>query len=167
MSHNKIAKTATALLVGASVLTSSVVGSGADAFAKTTYKITKKGTLVNATTNQTIKGYKSYNGILYKNGKAFTGIYKKKYYKVGVKTTGTYKSAYYVKGVYKVTTGTYAGAYYVNGVKKVKTGTYAGAYYVNGIKKVETGTFENAYYVKGKKVVETVFTKNNSIKMAY
>ncbi|WP_299514182.1 hypothetical protein [uncultured Rummeliibacillus sp.] len=164
MSHYKIAKTATALIVGASVLTSSVVGSGADAFAKITYKITKKGTLVNATTNQTIKGYKSYNGILYKNGKAFTGIYKKKYYKAGVKKTGTYKGAYYVKGVYKVTTGTYAGAYYVNGVKKVKTGTYAGAYYVNGIKKVETGTFENAYYVKGKKVVETGLYKGQLYK---
>ncbi|RIJ69385.1 hypothetical protein D1606_01065 [Rummeliibacillus sp. POC4] len=181
MSHDKITKTATALIVGASVLTSSVIGSGENAFAKTTYTITEKGILVDAQTNQIIKGYKSYNGILYKNGKAFTGIYKKKYYKTGVKKTGTYKGSYYVKGVYKVTTGTYAGAYYVNGVKKVKTGTYAdayyvngvkkvetgtyaGAYYVNGVKKVETGTYENAYYVKGKKVVETGLYKDQFYK---
>lgn len=149
MSHYKIAKTATALIVGASVLTSSVVGAGADAFAKTTYKVTKKGTLVNATTNQIIKGYQSYNGILYKNGKTFTGIYKKKYYKAGIKKTGAYKGAYYVKGVYKVTTGTYAGAYYVNGIKKVKTGTYAGAYYVKGKKVVETGLYKGQLFKDG------------------
>ncbi len=149
MSHYKITKTATALIIGASVLTSSVVGSGANAFAKTTYKVTKKGTLVNAKTNQTIKGYKSYNGILYKNGKAFTGIYKKKYYKAGIKKTGTYKGAYYVKGVYKVTTGTYAGAYYVKGIKKVETGTFENAYYVKGKKVVETGLYKGQLYKDG------------------
>ncbi|WP_397537117.1 hypothetical protein [Rummeliibacillus pycnus] len=155
MLHFKLAKTATALLLGASVLTTSVIVPGADASAKTTYKMTKSGTLVNAKTNKLIKGYKSYYGVLFKDGKSFTGVYNKSYYKNGVKATGTYKGAYYVKGVKKVTTGTYAGAYYLNGVKKITTGTYSGAYYVKGVKKVTTGTYENAYYVKGKKVVDT------------
>ncbi|WP_102693029.1 hypothetical protein [Rummeliibacillus pycnus] len=164
MLQYKLAKTATALVLGASVLTTSVVHSGAEASAKTTYKVTKNGILVNAKTNKFIKGYKSFNGVLFKDGKSFTGIYNKRYYKIGVKATGTYKGAYYVKGVKKVTTGTYAGAYYVKGIKKVATGTYAGAYYVKGIKKVTTGTYENAYYVKGKKVVDTGLYKDKFYK---
>ncbi|WP_397537112.1 hypothetical protein [Rummeliibacillus pycnus] len=164
MANHKFVKSATALVLGASVLTSAVLVPGANASAKTTYKVTKKGTLVNAKTNKTVKGYKSYKGKLYNNGKKFTGVYSKRYYKNGVKATGTYKGAYYVKGVKKVTTGTYAGAYYVKGIKKVTTGTYSGAYYVKGVKKVTTGTYNKAYYVKGKKVVSTGLYENKYYK---
>ncbi|WP_397537220.1 Ig-like domain-containing protein [Rummeliibacillus pycnus] len=150
----KFVKSAAALALGASVITTAVVAGDTTASAKTTYKVSN-GKLVNAKTKKAIKGYKSYKSVLYKDGKKFTGLYSNRYYKNGVKATGTYKNTYYVKGVKKVTTGTYAGAYYVNGVKKVTTGTYAGAYYVNGVKKVTTGTYNNAYYVKGVKKVTT------------
>ncbi|MGX9133250.1 Ig-like domain-containing protein [Rummeliibacillus sp. JY-2-4R] len=156
MANFKFVKSATALVLGASVLTTAVVVPGADASAKTTYKVTSKGTLVNAKTNKAIKGYKSYKGKLYKDGKKFTGLYNKKYYyKSGVKATGTYAGAYYYKGYKKVTTGTYNGAYYYKGVKKVTTGTYNKAYYVKGVKKVATGTYNGAYYVSGVKKVTT------------
>ncbi|MGG0658079.1 Ig-like domain-containing protein [Rummeliibacillus pycnus] len=182
MANFKFVKSATALVLGASVLTSAVVVPGTNASAKTTYKVTKKGTLVNAKTNKTVKGYASYKGKLYKDGKVFTGLYSKKYYyKNGVKatgtyagayyykgskkvTTGTYNGAYYYKGIKKVTTGTYNNAYYVKGVKKVTTGTYNGAYYVNGVKKVTTGTYNKAYYENGKKVVSTGLYKEKYYK---
>ena len=167
MSNFKLVKTAAALALGASVVTSAVATTDASAASK--YKI-KSGKLVYAKSGKVVKGYVTYKSILYKNGKKLTGLKGKTYYKAGKKATGTYKGAYYVKGVKKVTTGTYNKAYYVKGVKKVSTGlyaskyykdgklatgTYKGAYYVKGLKKVTTGTYNGAYYVKGKKVVST------------
>lgn len=152
MANFKFVKSATALVLGASVLTSAVVVPGANASAKTTYKVNKNGTLVNAKTNKTVKGYVSYKGKLYKDGKKFTGLYNKKYYyKSGVKATGTYKGAYYVKGVKKVTTGTYNGKYYVKGA--LYTGkTSKNVYYVKGVK--FTGVTKYGYTYKDGKRVE-------------
>ncbi|WP_338838577.1 hypothetical protein WDR10_02100 [Kurthia gibsonii] len=167
MSNFKLVKTAAALALGASVVTSAVATTDASAASK--YKI-KSGKLVYAKSGKVVKGYVTYKSILYKNGKKLTGLKGKTYYKAGKKATGTYKGAYYVKGVKKVTTGTYNKAYYVKGVKKVTTGiynkkyykygkvatgTYKGAYYVKGIKKVTTGTYAGSYYVKGVKIVST------------
>lgn len=152
MANFKFVKSATALVLGASVLTSAVVVPGANASAKTTYKVNKNGTLVNAKTNKTVKGYVSYKGKLYKDGKKFTGLYNKKYYyKSGVKATGTYKGAYYVKGAKKVTTGTYNGKYYVKGA--LYTGkTSKNIYYVKGVK--FTGVTKYGYTYKDGKRVE-------------
>ena len=167
MGNFKLIKTAAALALGASVVTSAVATTDASAASK--YKI-KSGKLVYAKSGKVVKGYVTYKSTVYKNGKKLTGLKGKTYYKAGKKATGTYKGAYYVKGVKKVTTGTYNKAYYVKGVKKVSTGlyaskyykdgklatgTYKGAYYVKGVKKVTTGTYNGAYYVKGKKVVST------------
>ncbi len=167
MSNFKLIKTAAALALGASVVTSAVVPTDASAASK--YKI-KNGKLVIAKTGKVAKGYVTYKSTVYKNGKKLTGLKGKTYYKAGKKATGTYKGAYYYKGAKKVTTGTYKGAYYVKGVKKVTTGlyngryyksgakatgTYKGAYYVKGTKKVTTGTYNGAYYVKGYKKVTT------------
>ncbi|MFN0311201.1 Ig-like domain-containing protein [Kurthia sp. ISK08] len=167
MGNFKLIKTAAALALGASVVTSAVATTDASAASK--YKI-KSGKLVYAKSGKVVKGYVTYKSTVYKNGKKLTGLKGKTYYKAGKKATGTYKGVYYVKGVKKVTTGTYNKAYYVKGVKKVSTGlyaskyykdgkvatgTYKGAYYVNGVKKVTTGTYNGAYYVKGKKVVST------------
>ena len=167
MRNFKLIKTAAALALGASVVTSAVVTTDASAASK--YKI-KSGKLVVAKTGKVAKGYVTYNKVVYKDGKKFTGLKNKVYYKSGKKATGTYKGAYYVKGAKKVTTGTYNKAYYVKGVKKVSTGlyaskyykdgkvatgTYKGAYYVNGVKKVTTGYYNKAYYVNGVKKVST------------
>ncbi len=163
----KLVKTATALALGASLISTAVVSTDASAASK--YKISK-GKLVIAKTGKVAKGFVTYKSLVYKNGKKLTGLKGKTYYKAGKKATGTYKGAYYYKGAKKVTTGTYKGAYYVKGVKKVTTGlynnryyksgvkatgTYKGAYYVKGVKKVTTGTYNGAYYVKGFKKVTT------------
>lgn len=148
MTNFKFVKSATAYVLGASVLTIAVGVPGVDASAKITYSVTSKGILVNEKTNKAVKGYKSYKGKLYKDGKKLTGLYNKKYYfENGVKATGIYKDAYYYKGVKKVTTGLYKGYYYKKGVKA--TGTYKGAYYVKGVKKVTTGLYEGKYYKNG------------------
>ncbi|RXH50916.1 hypothetical protein D6T70_14285 [Kurthia gibsonii] len=172
MSNFKLVKTAAALALGASVVTSAVATTDASAASK--YKI-KSGKLVYAKSGKVVKGYVTYKSTVYKNGSKLTGLKGKTYYKAGKKATGTYKGAYYVKGVKKVTTGTYNKAYYVKGVKKVSTGlyaskyykdgklatgTYKGAYYVKGLKKVTTGTYNGAYYVAGKKVVSTGLYKD-------
>ena len=165
----KLVKTATALALGASLISTAVVSTDASAASK--YKISK-GKLVIAKTGKVAKGYVTYKSLVYKDGKKLTGLKGKTYYKAGKKATGTYKGAYYYKGAQKVTTGTYKGAYYVKGVKKVTTGlynnryyksgvkatgTYKGAYYVKGVKKVTTGYYAGAYYVKGYKKVTTGF----------
>lgn len=163
----KLIKTAAALALGASIVTTALVPADASAAAK--YKV-KSGKLVVVKTGKLAKGTIIFNKIVYKNGVKLNGLKGSVYYNAGKKATGTYKGAYYVKGIKKVTTGTYNKAYYVKGIKKVTTGLYANkyykvgklatgtykdAYYVNGIKKVTTGTYNKAYYVKGVKKVTT------------
>ncbi|MGX9133348.1 hypothetical protein ACWV26_03060 [Rummeliibacillus sp. JY-2-4R] len=73
----KFVKSAAALALGASVITSAVVVADTSASAKTTYKVSN-GKLVNAKTKKVVKGYVSYKSVLYKDGKAYTGTYKSK-----------------------------------------------------------------------------------------
>lgn len=164
MTNFKFVKSATVHVLGASVLTIAVVVSGVDTLAKTTYKVTSKGMLVNAKTNKEVEGYKFYEGKLYKDGKKFTGLYNKKYYRYGVKATGTYKDVYYYKGIQKVTTGTYKGAYYVKGVKKVTTGLYEGKYYKNGVLNVGLALFKGKYYFNAALANGPIKDRNGVIK---
>lgn len=164
MANLKLVKSATALVLGASVLTSAVAVSGTDASAKTTYKVTKGGYLVYAKSNNKVSGYKSYKGKLYKNGKKFTGLYKGKYYKSGSKATGTYKSKYYKAGTL-FTGKTASGVYYVKGVKYTGKTKY-GYYYKKGVRFTGVTSYGNQY-VNGKRVTGEYkgYTYNNGKKV--
>lgn len=167
----KFVKSAAAIALGASVITSAVVAGDLSASAKTTYKVSK-GKLVNAKTKKAIKGYKTYKSVLYKDGKKYTGTYKAKYYKSGklftglvgktyykkgVKATGTYKGVYYKKG--KAFTGTTSyGNYYKNGVRFTGK-TAAGTYYKNG-KKFNGTTAAGYYYINGKRAEGIILVKD-------
>ncbi|WP_053417850.1 toxin-antitoxin system YwqK family antitoxin [Viridibacillus arvi] len=96
----KFVKPVASLAIGAAVLTGSFAVSGAadTAFAKAATVKVSKGKLVSAKSGKAVKGYKSYKGVLYKNGKKFTGLYKNTYYKSGKKGTGLYKNVYYKAG---------------------------------------------------------------------
>ncbi|MGE7922874.1 hypothetical protein ACQKND_06785 [Viridibacillus arvi] len=96
----KFVKPVASLAIGAAVLTGSfaVTGAADTAFAKAATVKVSKGKLVSAKSGKAVKGYKSYKGILYKNGKKFTGLYKNTYYKSGKKGTGLYKNVYYKAG---------------------------------------------------------------------
>ncbi|RPJ96788.1 hypothetical protein CW357_03125 [Rummeliibacillus sp. TYF005] len=145
----KFVKSAAALALGTSVITSAVVAGDLSASAKTTYKVSN-GKLVNAKTKKAIKGYKVYKSVLYKDGKKFTGTYKAKYYKAGKLFTGVVNKTYYKKGV--KATAVYKGVYYKKG--KAFTGiTSYGNYYENGVK--FTGKKGNVYYKNGKKFTGT------------
>lgn len=126
----KFVKSAAALALGASVITSAVVAGDVSASAKTTYKVSN-GKLVNAKTKKAIKGYKSYKSVLYKDGKKFTGTYKGKNYKSGKLFTGTTSYGNYYKNGVKFTGKTSTGTYYKNGKKFNGTTSY-GYYYING-----------------------------------
>ncbi|MBO2535670.1 Ig-like domain-containing protein [Rummeliibacillus suwonensis] len=151
MANFKFVKSATAAVLGASVLTTAVVVPGADASAKTTYKVNKNGTLVNAKTNKAVKGYKTYKGKLYKNGKKFTGKTSYgTYYVKGKKFTGKTKYGYYYVNGKRFTGTTKYGYYYVNG-KRFNGKTKYGNLYVDG--KRYTGTTKYGYtYYNGKRV---------------
>ncbi|MEB6112910.1 toxin Cry1Ac domain D-VI-related protein [Kurthia gibsonii] len=119
----------------------------------------KKGKLVKKSNGKVIKGYVSYKGVIYKDGKVFTGVLNKAYYKKGKKATGLYKSKYYKNGalgtgIYKnhyykagsLGTGTYKGKKYAKG--KLFTGLSGKTYYKAGV--LGTGNYKNKKYVKGK-----------------
>lgn len=160
MANFKFVKTATAAVLGASVLTTAVLP-GTDASAKTTYKVNKNGTLVNAKTNKAVNGYKSYKGILYKNGKKFTGKTKAGYYYVkGKRFTGKTKYGYYYKNGKRFTGTTKYGYYYKDG-KRFNGTTKYGNLYVDG--KRADGLYKGKVYNNGKKytgVFKDKFYKN-------
>lgn len=111
----KFVKSAAALALGASVITSAVVAGDLSASAKTTYKVSN-GKLVNAKTKKAIKGYKVYKSVLYKDGKKFTGKTSKGvYYKAGKKFTGKTSYGYYYKNGKRFNGTTSYGYYYING----------------------------------------------------
>ncbi|MFE6166403.1 hypothetical protein ACFVP8_00865 [Viridibacillus arvi] len=143
----KLVKSATAFVIGAAVLTGSFAAAGSDtAFAKSSTSVkVSNGKLVYKSTGKVVKGYKTYNKALYKDGKKLTGLYKKTYYKAGKKATGTYKSVYYKAG--KAFTGVTNKTYYKAGKKA--TGTYKNVYYKSG--KAYTGVVNKTYYKAGKK----------------
>ncbi|MFJ8261860.1 hypothetical protein ACIQ4I_07815 [Rummeliibacillus sp. NPDC094406] len=74
----KLVKSAAALALGASVITTAVVAADTTASAKTTYKVSH-GKLVDAKTGKAVKGYVVYKSTLYYNGTV----------KKGYKTVGT------------------------------------------------------------------------------
>ena len=134
----KMIKSAAALALGASVLTTAVVSGDASASAKTTCKVSH-GKLINAKSKKVIAGFKMFNSVLYKNGKKFTGVYKGKYYKQGELYTGLVKKIYFKKGV--KANGTFKGVYYKYG----KPFTATGVYEVNG---------KNVQFKNGKAVAD-------------
>ncbi|WP_312756069.1 immunoglobulin-like domain-containing protein [Rummeliibacillus suwonensis] len=147
----KFVKSAAALALGASVITTAVAAGDVSASAKTTYKVSN-GKLVNAKTKKAIKGYKFYKSVLYKDGKKLTGTYKGKYYKSGKLFTGTTSYGNYYKSGVKFT-GKKGNVYYKNGKKFTGTTSY-GYYYKNGVR--FTGkTSSGIYYKNGKKFTGT------------
>ena len=163
----KMIKSAAALALGASVLTTAVVSGDASASAKTTCKVSH-GKLINAKSKKVIAGFKMFDSVLYKNGKKFTGVYKGKYYKQGEFYTGLVKKIYFKKGV--KANGTFKGVYYKYGKpftgekghvhfkngKKLKHVTVKGIYYINGVR--ATGVYEvngkNVQFKNGKAVAD-------------
>ncbi|MBK3494752.1 hypothetical protein JFL43_07755 [Viridibacillus sp. YIM B01967] len=132
----KFVKPVASLVIGAAVLTGSFAATGASetAFAKEeTVKVTK-GKLVSVKSSKVVKGYKSYQNVLYKNGNKFTGLYKKTFYKSGKKGTGIYKSVYYIAG--KKGAGWYgsgsAKKWYYNGKPLTGIEGKSNKLYVNG-----------------------------------
>ena len=144
-------KPASAAVLSSALVLSSLTGLATTADAATKVKnVTssakiKKGKLVKKSDGKIIKGYASYKGVIYKNGKKFKGLLKKRYYNNGKKATGIYKSKYYKNG--SLGTGTYKNNYYKKG--SLFTGKLKGVYYQKG--KVFTGvTSKGNYYKKGK-----------------
>ncbi|VEI05036.1 hypothetical protein [Kurthia zopfii] len=176
-------KPASAAILSSALVLSSLTGLATTADAATKVKnVTssakiKKGKLVKKADGKIIKGYASYKGVIFKNGKKFkgllnkryynngkkaTGIYKSKYYKNGSLGTGTYKNNYYKKG--SLFTGKLKGVYYQKG--KVFTGvTSKGNYYKKG--KLGTGSYKGIYYSVGKKLTgltsKGVYYKNGKL----
>ncbi|WP_397537187.1 bifunctional metallophosphatase/5'-nucleotidase [Rummeliibacillus pycnus] len=110
----RFVKPVASLVLGSAVILGAVSTTQVEADAASSYKISH-GKLVDKATGKVVKGFKSFNSKLYKNGKLYTGIKGNIYYKNGKKGTGKYKEIYYVKG--KVFTGidSKSGKYYVKG----------------------------------------------------
>ncbi|WP_397537219.1 immunoglobulin-like domain-containing protein [Rummeliibacillus pycnus] len=145
----KLIKSATAFALGASVITSAVVAVDTTASAKTSCKVSH-GKLVNSKSHKLIAGFKTYQSVLYKNGKKFTGVYKGKYYKGGTLFTGVVTKTYYKKGV--KATATVKGVYYKQG--KPFTGDKHHVFYKEG--KPFTGEHHHVYFENGQKVNRTM-----------
>lgn len=144
-------KPASAAVLSSALVLSSLTGLATTADAATKVKnVTssakiKKGKLVKKSDGKIIKGYASYKGVIFKNGKKFKGLLNKRYYNNGKKATGLFKSKYYKNG--SLGTGTYKNNYYKKG--SLFTGKLKGVYYQKG--KVFTGvTSKGNYYKKGK-----------------
>lgn len=99
------------IILATTLLTSTLATVNAEA--KTVYKI-KKGKLVNAKTDKVVKGFKTYKGKLYRDGKLFKGVYKDKFYSKGKKSSGTFKGIKYQKGT-AFTGKSVDGKYYKDG----------------------------------------------------
>lgn len=165
----KLIKSAAAIALGASTVTTVVATSNTSASAKTTYKVSH-GKLINAKSKKAIAGFKTFDSVLYKNGKKFTGIYKGKYYKEGTLYTGVVYKTYFKKDV--KLTGTFKGIYYKYGKpftgekghvlfkngKKLNRVTVKGIYYINGVR--ANGIYEiegeNVEFQNGKVVADRV-----------
>ena len=137
-------KQLTAIALSATMLASAVAVTPGVASAKTTYKIVN-GKLVDAKTKKVVKGYKMFNGKLYKDGKLFKGIYKETYYNKGKKASYWYEGIYYHQG--KPYTG-------YSGQQKLRfddglplTGTYKKILFEDG--KRFKGWKDKKYYMNG------------------
>lgn len=145
----KFVKPLTSLVLGATLLTSAIIGpiNNAEAAGSSSYKVTK-GKLVSKLTSKIVKGTKTYKGNVYKDGKLLTGLKSGVYYKKGVKSTGWYKSKWYEKGKALTGFGKNTSKLYING-KLAMGNWYKGKWYENG--KALTGLSKNTgdLYVKG------------------
>ncbi len=150
----KFTKSAAALALGASVLTTAVVATDSTASAKDSHKISH-GKLINSKSHKTVKGYKVFKSKLYKNGVKFSGNYKGKYYKVGNLYSGVKNKTLYKKG--EAFTGEVGHCYYKHG-KKFTGKTKADRYYFNGV--LANGIFElngkNVQFKNGKIVADRI-----------
>ncbi|KOO47896.1 hypothetical protein [Viridibacillus arvi] len=145
----KFVKPLTSLVLGATLLTSAVIApiTSAEAAVSSSYKITK-GKLVSKSTSKIVKGFKTYKGKVYKDGKLLTGLKSGVYYKKGVKSTGWYKGKWYEKGKALTGFGKNTSKLYING-KPAMGNWYKGKWYENG--KALTGLGKNTgnLYVNG------------------
>lgn len=137
-------KQLTAIVLSTAMFTSAIAMAPGVTNAKTTYKIVN-GKLVDVKTKKVVKGYKTYNGKLYKDGKLFKGIYKNTYYNKGKKASYWYNDVYYHQG--KPYTG-------YSGQQKLRfkdglplTGEYNKILFEDG--KRFNGWKDSKYYLKG------------------
>lgn len=137
-------KQLTAIALSTAMFTSAIAMAPGVTNAKTTYKIVN-GKLVDIKTKKVVKGYKTYNGKLYKDGKLFKGIYKNTYYNKGKKASYWYNDVYYHQG--KPYTG-------YSGQQKLRfkdglplTGEYNKILFEDG--KRFNGWKDSKYYLKG------------------
>lgn len=137
-------KRLTAIAMSTAMFTSAIAMAPGVTNAKTTYKIVN-GKLVDVKTKKVVKGYKTYNGKLYKDGKLFKGIYKNTYYNKGKKASYWYNDVYYHQG--KPYTG-------YSGQQKLRfkdglplTGEYNKILFEDG--KRFNGWKDSKYYLKG------------------
>ncbi|WP_139993732.1 bifunctional UDP-sugar hydrolase/5'-nucleotidase [Kurthia sp. Dielmo] len=137
-------KRLTAIVLSTAMFTSAIAMAPGVTNAKTTYKIVN-GKLVDVKTKKVVKGYKTYNGKLYKDGKLFKGIYKNTYYNKGKKASYWYNDVYYHQG--KPYTG-------YSGQQKLRfkdglplTGEYNKILFEDG--KRFNGWKDSKYYLKG------------------
>lgn len=109
----------------------------------------KKSKLVDEKGN-VIKGFKTYKGKVYKNGKLFKGVYKGKFYSKGKKSSGTYKGVKYHKG--SIFTGKSVDGNYYDGGQIADGVASNGIMYDNGL--IYTGSYDGVNYINGKPVVD-------------
>lgn len=109
----------------------------------------KNSKLVDAKGN-VVKGFKTYKGKLYKNGKLFKGVYKGKFYSKGKKSSGTFKGVKYRKGA--IFTGKSVDGNYYDGGQIADGVASNGIMYDNGL--IYTGSFAGVDYVDGKPAVD-------------
>lgn len=115
----------------------------------------KKSKLVDEKGN-VIKGFKTYKGKVYKNGKLFKGVYKGKFYSKGKKSSGTYKGVKYHKG--SIFTGKSVDGKYYDGGQVADGVASNGIMYDNGL--IYTGSYAGVNYINGKPVMDKVDEDN-------
>lgn len=103
-----------------------------------------------------IKGFKTYKGKVYKNGKLFKGVYKGKFYSKGKKSSGTFKGVKYRKGA--IFTGKSTDGNYYDGGQIADGVASNGIMYDHGV--IYTGSFAGVNYIDGKPVADKVDEDN-------
>ncbi|MFJ8263024.1 S-layer homology domain-containing protein [Rummeliibacillus sp. NPDC094406] len=152
MKKFKLVKTAAALALGASVVTSAVVPGAMDASAASKYKVSN-GKLLNAKTGKAVNGYVVYKSKLYYNGKL----------KQGYKTVGTGKS---IKLYYN---GSLKKGYKTARDNKLLffNGSLKKGYSANGERLYKDGFLNKGYKVYGDVAKSPVLYYNGELKSGY
>lgn len=138
-------KKITSVVLAATLATSVLSTTNIESFAAAKSVKVKNGKLVD-NKGKKVKGYKTYKGVLYKDGKKFKGVYKGKFYSKGSLASGTYKGVKYRKGNVFTGKSIVDGKYYsVGGVANgVATN---GLTYNNGV--LLTGVIDGIIYENG------------------